>query len=91
MFCHLTLDGRSTVSITLGSQMKIWKVVVFGLLIVLGVALVYPGIPVGSGLTTVNSATKLTCHYLHWTGLRSRVIDFGKATEVNDAACWSWK
>jgi hypothetical protein len=71
--------------------MKAWKFAGLGIIAFLGIAAIYPGIPVGAGISTVNSDTKLTCHYLHWTGLRSRVIDYGKATTVNDAACWSWK
>src|SRR5438105_4497777 len=77
--------------ITLGSQMKTWKLVVFGLLVVLGVVLVYPGIPVGSELATVNSVSKVTCYSLHWNGLRRKVIDLGAAPNVSNAACWSLK
>jgi hypothetical protein len=71
--------------------MKNWKLVVVGFLVVLGVVLVYPGIYVGSELTTINSNSKVTCYSLHWNGLRRKVIDLGAAPNVSSAACWSLK
>jgi hypothetical protein len=73
--------------------MKTWKYVAIAFLVLLGLALIHPGVPLGAGIESENSASgrssKVTCYSLHWDGLRRKVINLGAASDVSNAACWS--
>jgi hypothetical protein len=57
---------------------------------VLAVALAY-GIFVGSTLESTNTpsglSSKVTCHSLHWDGIRHNELDLGNALNVSNAVC----
>jgi hypothetical protein len=75
--------------------MKIWKVVGLAVLGVVAVALIYPGIPSGSTLTSNPNHAVLSCHYLHWTGIRTRDIDLSSKIKnggisATNEPCYRW-
>jgi hypothetical protein len=74
--------------------MKTWKLLALILIGAVMMVLVYPGIPVGSNITSVNSgsgrSSKVTCYSLHWNGVHTKVFDLGNALNVSNAACSSF-
>lgn len=77
--------------------MKILKSFWMYAVALVAIALIYPGIPGGSSLQSNPSQhyAVLSCHYLHWTGLRTRDIDLSSdihngGISATNAPCHRW-